>query len=238
MVPILLAVVIGAVIGALRRPLGAHLETPELHLVWLAGAALGLQLLGAMVTLPVDGPLLGASLVALAVFAAWNRHLVGMGVLAVGTACNAVAVALHGAMPVRATALVRSGAATAAELATTDLGFGRRFERTSDLAPWLGDAIPVGAVHAAMSFGDLIALAGIAALAGELARYSRRGSTWSLADLVGVFVIIEEPTDDDRPAAEPDPTSRRRFTRPPASGAARGATRRPAGRPPAADPGR
>ncbi len=178
--PIILAAVIGAIVGAFRRPLGAHLETPELGLVGLAFAGVGLQVLGSVLVLPVDGLLLGLSLAALAAFAFWNRHLVGMGVLAVGVSCNAVAVALHGAMPVRATALIDSGAVSTGDLATTDLGFGRRFERTSDLAPWLGDAIPVDLAHAAMSFGDLIALAGIATLAGELVRYARRGSRWPL----------------------------------------------------------
>lgn len=242
MVPILLAVAIGAIVGACRRPMGTHLETPELEMVWLAGVGVGLQALGAVIDLPADGFLLALSLGALAAFAFWNRHLVGMGVLAFGVGCNAVAVAFHGAMPVRATALIDSGAATAAELATTDLGFGRRFERNSDPAPWLGDVIPVDLVHAAMSFGDLVALVGIAVVAGELARYTRRGTRWSLADVVRVFVIIEDPdepgdADDGTPGGSEEP-ARRTVNRLRSSGSALAAARRPDGNRPAGDPGR
>lgn len=180
MLPVIVAVVAGAVVGACRRPLGAHLDTPRLQLPGLAVAAFAVQAVGALAGLPAEGWLLALSLGLLTVFARWNLHLVGMGVLMVGLGLNTLAVAIHGAMPVRATALLRSGAAAPGTLADVDLGFGRRFERTSDLAPWLGDALPAGWFGAAMSFGDLIALAGIAAVSGELVRYARRGSRWSL----------------------------------------------------------
>lgn len=188
MVPVLAAMVIGAAIGAARRPLGAHLETPVLRLVSLAVAGVALQAIGALVGLPLPGLILFASLACLAVFGLWNRHLVGMGVLSIGVALNAVTVLLHGAMPVRASAVLRAGSAPTGGLPDADLGFGRRFERTSDLAPWLGDALPVGMFDTVMSFGDLIALAGIASLAGELARYSRRGTKGSLATIAAKLV--------------------------------------------------
>lgn len=188
MVPVLAAVVIGAAVGAARRPLGTHLETPALRLVRLAVAGVALQAVGSLIGLPLPGLILFASLTCLAVFGLWNRHLVGMGVLSIGIALNALAVLVHGAMPVRATALLRAGAAPVGGLADVDLGFGRRFERTGDLAPWLGDALPVGLFDTVMSFGDLIALAGIASLAGELARYARRGTNGSLATIAAKLV--------------------------------------------------
>ena len=183
MIPVVLAGLIGAVIGALRRPHGRHLATPVLVLpsVVVAGAALHFGV--GVFDLPAEAQLFAASLALLTGFAVVNRHIVGMGVLAIGLGCNFVAVLAHGGMPVRPSALVEAEVVTAEELVDTDLGAGRRFERTSDPLPQLGDIIPVEPVGAAMSFGDLIALMGIGSVAGELVRYSRRGSRWALPDL-------------------------------------------------------
>lgn len=188
MVPVLVAGALGFAIGACRRPHGRHLANPVLALPAAAVVGAGLQLAGGF-DLPAGTMLLAASLALLSGFSLVNRHLVGMGVLAVGLCCNFAAVLIHDGMPVRATALVASGAVDAEDLADTDLGAGRRFERTNDPVPILGDVIPVEPFRAAMSFGDLIALTGVAVLAGDLARYVRRGSRWSLTgpvvDLVG-----------------------------------------------------
>lgn len=127
-----------------------------------------------------QGWLLAGSLACFAVFTLWNRHLVGMGLVSIGLILNVAVIGLNGAMPVRPVALVTSGAVAVEDLATTDLGAGRRFEEVDDILGWLGDAIPVDLFGAAMSFGDLIILAGVAVLAGELARYTRRGTRWHL----------------------------------------------------------
>jgi hypothetical protein len=114
---------------------------------------------------------------------------------------------------------VTSGAVDAEDLADTDLGAGRRFERTDDPVPVLGDIIPVKPFRAAMSFGDLIALMGVGVLAGDLTRYVRRGSRWSLTAPVAAWadrrraaptmtgpVLAEDdgPSADDDDAAEED----------------------------------
>lgn len=178
-VPVLVAGVLGSAIGACRRPHGRHLATPVL--VYPAAAVLGAALqLASGFDLPAGSTLLAVSLGLLCGFALVNRHLVGMGVLAVGLSCNFAAVLIHDGMPVRATALVASGSVDAEDLADTDLGAGRRFERTDDPVPALGDIIPVEPFRSAMSFGDLIALLGVGVVAGDLARYVRRGSRWSL----------------------------------------------------------
>ena len=192
----LLAGVVGAVIGAARRPHGRHLATPQLVLPGVAVVGAVLQVLMGLADLPAENTLFALSLALLSGFAIVNRHLVGMGVLAVGLCCNFAAVLLHDGMPVRATALVESGAVAVEDLADTDLGAGRRFERTADVAPFLGDVIPVAPFGAAMSFGDLIALMGIGTLTGELARYARRGSRTSAGTLateaVGQLRILVE----------------------------------------------
>lgn len=178
MLPVVVAAVVGGVLGALRRPHGRHLATPRLYASWLLLAGVALQVGLAFADFGNEGGLLALSLAVFAVFCGLNRHLVGMGVMTVGLVCNVVVVAANGAMPVRATALVNSGAVAAEDLIHTDLGAGRRFEQVDDVMPWLGDAIPVSPFGAAMSFGDLIVLFGTAALAGELVRYSRRGGRW------------------------------------------------------------
>lgn len=175
MLPVVVASVLGAVIGAMRRPHGRHLATPRLNALWLLIAGVALQVGLAFADFDSEGGLLALSLVAIGVFCAINRRFIGMGVIAIGVFCNVVVIAANGAMPVRATALVNSGAVAADELIDTDLGAGRRFEQTDDIVAWLGDAIPVSPFGAAMSYGDLIVLAGTAALAGELVRLGRRG---------------------------------------------------------------
>lgn len=178
MLPVVVAAVIGGVFGALRRPHGRHLATPRLYAPWLLVAGVALQVGLGFADFGSEGALLACSLAIFAVFCGLNRHLVGMGVMTVGLVCNVVVVTLNGAMPVRITALVNSGAASPEDLVDTDLGAGRRFEQVDDIVPWLGDAIPVSPFGAAMSYGDLIVLFGTAALAGELVRYSRRGGRW------------------------------------------------------------
>jgi hypothetical protein len=182
--PVLVAGLVGAVIGALGRPHGRHLATPVLILPSAVVAGAGIHFAVGTFDLPAEMQLFAASLALLTGFAVVNRHIVGMGVLAIGLCANLLAVVLHTGMPVRPSALVAAGVVPAEDLVHTDLGAGRRFARTGDLLPQLGDIIPVEVFGAAMSFGDLIALMGIASVAGELARYARRGGRWSLADTI------------------------------------------------------
>ena len=176
MLPVVAAVVIGALIGGIRPAHGAHLRTPILVypavvvVGALAHAGLGLVESG------LQGSVLGVSLAMLTGFAAVNRHVPGMGVLTIGLVLNMTVVLANGAMPVRASALVDAGVASAEELADTDPGAGRRFAQNDDVAEFLGDIIPVEPFGAVMSFGDLIALMGIGAVSGELMRHARRGT--------------------------------------------------------------
>lgn len=180
MVLLLLAAVAGIALGLVRRPLGAHLTDPRVVVPGLAAIAVGLHLGAGLVGLSVAGPLLGLSLFLLTGFGLLNLHLVGMGVLTLGMALNAAVVLVNGAMPVRARAVVEAGMAAPGELVLVDLGAGRRYEATGDWLPILGDVLPVAAIGAVLSFGDLIVLMGIAAVASDLVRYARRptpGST-------------------------------------------------------------
>ena len=174
MVLLLAAVVVGMVTGALRRPLGAHLADPRLLVPGVAAVAMVLHLSLGLLSPTVAGPLLGLSLFLLTGFGLLNLHLVGMGVLTIGMALNAAVVLVNGAMPVRATAVLDAGIAQPGELVLVDLGAGRRYEATGDWLPVLGDVVPVDAIGSVMSFGDLIVLVGVAAVASDLVRYARR----------------------------------------------------------------
>ena len=210
----LIAGLIGAAIGACRRPLGVHLEAPRVVLPGVVVVGALLQILLGVAHLPAENQLFAASLGLLTGFAVVNRHIVGMGVLAIGLCCNFAAVLVHGGMPVRATALIDSGAVEVGDLADTDLGAGRRFERTDDLAPILGDVIPVEPFHAAMSFGDLIALAGIGSIACELTRYAKRGSRWSLAGAATRLVHDWGLPPDPHRCRQPEHSAQSRGPRP------------------------
>ncbi len=175
MTAFLLAAVVGAVIGAFRRPHGAHLRPPVVVYPAIVVVGVALQLVIGWFDPGTQGTVLGVSLAALTGFALVNRHLPGMGVLAIGLGLNMAVVLANAGMPVRPAALVDAGVATPDTLADTDPGAGRTFERDDDLVPFLGDIIPVEPLGAAMSFGDLIALMGIGAVSGELVRHARGG---------------------------------------------------------------
>lgn len=186
MVPALVAALVGAAVGSCRRPHGAHLARPRIVLPGLAIAGVGAHLLLGWFGTDLQGVVLAGSLALLTGFAVVNRHVVGMGVVAVGLAANLVSVVAHGDMPVRVDAVVDAGVVDAADLADYDPGAGRRFERDDDLVPILGDVIPVPPFRAAMSFGDLIVLVGIATVAGDLVRHARRGRRSPLGALRGL----------------------------------------------------
>ena len=161
---------------------------------WATGGRLGhisrhpldwLPLLAVGVALPVvaelgslDGAaglaLVLASFACLLGFCLLNLRLVGMGVVAVGLSLNALVIALNGAMPVRAAALVRAGVAEdARDAATLDLGVKRRLATDGDRLAVLGDVLPVRPLRQVLSFGDLIVAAGTIDLVANLMRRRR-----------------------------------------------------------------
>ncbi len=122
---------------------------------WLAAACIG-QILGVLVggiAYPVG--LIGSA-ACIAVFLRLNLFRPGVALLALGFFGNALVVALNGAMPVSATALLRAGldrfvADPRHELADP-----------STALPWLGDVVPVAlpGLGQAVSPGDVLIAAG------------------------------------------------------------------------------
>jgi hypothetical protein len=108
----------------------------------------------------------GALLVA---FASCNLHLTGMVIVAIGLSCNLLVLIANQAIPVRADAIVAAGVDEDA-VGTAELGPGRRLEEPGDKLEPLSAIIPVPALSMVLTFGDLIALFGLADVGFRLAR--------------------------------------------------------------------
>jgi hypothetical protein len=178
--PVIIALVVGSLIGVARRPLGARAVRPPVRRLELLLVGAGLQL----VALGLSGdlaPIVSAlAIVALLVVVAGNLHLTGMLVIGVGLLVNLAGVSLNGGMPVRAEALVQAGLAEPEEVASLELRGPRHLESPSDIAPILGDVLALPALRAVLSFGDLIVLVGLTDLLAQLTRRRRR--RWSRAE--------------------------------------------------------
>jgi hypothetical protein len=134
---------------------------------------LALQVLVEFDSAPIPTALLIVSYVYLVAFCAANLHIIGMGVVLIGIALNALVITANGGMPVRV------DAARAAHL----VEHGERFEldevkhhvedKDSTLMA-LADIIPVRPFRQVLSFGDLIVGVGMADLLAHLVRGPRR----------------------------------------------------------------
>jgi hypothetical protein len=169
MVFTLLAVVAGVTIAFITGGRPRNIAEHQVRLWWLLFPGFGLQLIADKVSLGwvgTVGLLLGYS--CLLGFAAANRSLVGIGVVAVGLGLNALVIGVNGGMPVRATAVVNAHIADEAGLSRVNYGHRHHLEKNSDRLTFLGDIIPLQPLHAVVSFGDLILAFGVADLAGHL----------------------------------------------------------------------
>ena len=146
------SVALGVLAGLLLR--GDWRNLRELRLVWwqLAVAALGIRLVALAVGLPVWAHL--TAIVLVAAVAARNWRLAGAPLVALGSALNALVVALNGHMPFDAAAAAAVGAIT---LENDELH--RRLGSDTQL-PWLADVLPFGLFRAVYSVGDVIIAAG------------------------------------------------------------------------------
>jgi hypothetical protein len=172
--PIVVAVLIGIACGALRRGrLRAIARTrvcrPELLVV-----ALGVSVLLDVSGAGPSGVFAIVGLLAGLAFAAVNVHLVGMAVIAIGITANLLPVALNGAMPVRADALVEAEMITADEIDRVTLSGARELETDDTLLAFFGDTFPVRVTGQVVSLGDLILMVGLADVVANLMLQRRR----------------------------------------------------------------
>jgi hypothetical protein len=174
---LVLAVVVGFVVGRARGGRFEHLGAWSVTAWWLLPAGAVLQLVPELLSVPGPGAWIVGSYVALGGFAAANLRLVGMGVVLAGLTLNLTVIVLNGAMPVRAEALVAAGIVDPVGVGgdlELDLGAKRRLERPDDRLPVLGDIVPVPGIAEVLSFGDLVLAVGLADVVANLLRAPRQ----------------------------------------------------------------
>jgi hypothetical protein len=125
--------------------------------------------------------------VLLIAFALFNIHLTGMAIVAIGLACNLAVLLVNGSMPVREDAVVQAGIAEQSTVASAQLGPGRELASGEVRLEPLTAIIPIPALQMVVTFGDLIALLGLADVGFRLARRAAprhsaaRGPAWAHA---------------------------------------------------------
>jgi hypothetical protein len=173
--PLLLAVPAGYLAGGRLRHL-IHIPLRHAWLLWLTAGLQFLQLRhvrpGFSLLIPVFGLVFAFLLVNLR---GRDRALqLAVGAVLTGGALNAAAIAVNGRMPHTAEAL-RAAAALPA-----DPGAAKHFVAGPETRLlWLGDVIPVPAIHGVISIGDIILLLGVAGViaAGMRNSGARRSRT-------------------------------------------------------------
>jgi hypothetical protein len=166
-----LALVSGAVIGLATGGRPRFIARHRVRAWWLVLVGFGFQLaadhvdLGSLATVVVV-----AGAVALLAFASLNPNLVGIGVVAVGVAANALVIGLDNGMPVRPSAVVAAHLATVADEPAINYGYRHHQQRPSDKLLFLSDIIPIPVqpLQQVVSFGDLILAIGVAATVAHL----------------------------------------------------------------------
>jgi hypothetical protein len=173
----LLSILVGLYVGLLRG--GKLRNLGRAHASWWGLLVVGVTLPALVSRIDPSGAvvLVVVALVALVVFARRNRHLLGMGIVAIGVTANLTVVVLNNGMPVRTDALVDAGLAEVHEVDRVEISGVQRLERDGDVAVFLGDIIPLRATKQVLSIGDLVILAGLGTVASNLLRNRTRAAT-------------------------------------------------------------
>ncbi|HUF33818.1 MAG TPA: DUF5317 family protein [Acidimicrobiales bacterium] len=170
-----IAVVVGLALALAMG--GRPANVADQRLRWLPALVAGAALqLGAEVLDLTDAlamAVVAASYLALGAFAVVNLRLVGMPVVLVGLALNALVIGVNGGMPVRGDAIRAIRDVEPAELAAIDFGAKRHLEGPDDRLTALGDIIPVPPLGEVLSFGDLVLAVGVTNVVFRLLRPRR-----------------------------------------------------------------
>ena len=162
MLYIVVAVTVGIVIGLARGGRLTGIGEATFRLTPLLALGVAGQVLSAMVGDTAGLALLLLSYAALFAFAFANARTVGMAVIAVGIALNALVITVNSGMPVRRSAIVAAGIVDDEEVDEIDFGTKRHLETDDDRLTVLGDIIPVPVLQEVLSFGDLVLAVGVA----------------------------------------------------------------------------
>ena len=173
MIGLIVAVLLGILIGLLRGGSFKNLSDAELRAIPLV--FVGVLLQAGSTAAEHGGPhwlplaLVLASFACVAGFAALNFHLPGMTLIAVGALCNLLVISLNDGMPVSATAIDKAG------LNNPFVGPGAGGAKGAHhlLKPgthlrFLADVIPITVTANVVSVGDILIWAGLLLLVEEL----------------------------------------------------------------------
>ncbi len=172
--PIVLAVVIGLLVGVARRGRLISIARTRLRHPEFLVVAVASSVVVDATDIGSPGAIALVGLIAGLAFASVNAHLTGMAVIAIGLTANLIPVALNGAMPVRPEALVEAEMVTLEELGRVSLTGARELADDTTTLEVLGDTIPVRFTGQVVSIGDLIMMVGLADLVTHLMLQRRR----------------------------------------------------------------
>jgi uncharacterized protein DUF5317 len=166
LLPILIIVVIGLVVGLARGGSIATLGRARLRFVPLVFAGLVLQMVALFGSRPLAVSLTLAASAAVLAFAAANLRITGMVLIAVGAAMNLAVVLANGGMPVSRDALGRAGLedpfiSGRSPVVHRPAGDDTRLR-------FLGDVIPLPPVTHVFSPGDVVLWAGLLLVVQDL----------------------------------------------------------------------
>ena len=168
---LLLAVAVGIGVGLVRRGSFANLARTDLHGVPLVFIGVLLQA-GSTIAERADQSWLPLALVlgsfALTFgFAALNRRLPGMTLIALGALMNFLVIAANGGMPVSLDALNRAGLGNPFESGAVTKGAHHALD-DDDRLTVLADVIPIRVTANVVSAGDIVIWAGLLLLIQQL----------------------------------------------------------------------
>jgi len=170
-----LAVIGGLAIGLVTGGRLRHLAGHQLRSVWLL--ATGVVVLAGSDRLAHGPAATVAALVGygcLVAVAVVNPTVIGMGVVAVGLAANALVIGVNGGMPVHRDAVVAARMADPSQVAFLSYGPLHHEERPGGHLGLLDDRIPVPELHQVLSFGDLVLGVGVADVVAHFCHPRRR----------------------------------------------------------------
>jgi hypothetical protein len=168
---LILAVAVGIIVGLARGGSFANLSRTQLHGVPLVFAGVVLQIASTIAEradltwLPL-ALVLGSFALTFG-FAALNRRLPGMTLIAIGALMNFIVIAANGGMPVSLDALDRAGLGNPFEGGAVTKGAHHALD-DDDRVTFLADVIPIKVTANVVSAGDIVIWAGLLLLIQQL----------------------------------------------------------------------
>ncbi len=177
---LLVAIVVGALAALMLGGRVANAAEVSFRFWWLLFVGVALQAAPTLLDVSSDAAFVWVvgSYVALGGFVVANLRLVGMPIVLIGLAMNALVIVANHGMPVGVDAVLAVGASPDEDLAAQVQDNKHHLETGDEQFMFLGDIIPLRPTGEILSFGDLVLAAGTGNVVFRLlkpARVARRG---------------------------------------------------------------